>query len=1186
MDQQSQQAASTPQIRSRITVVCAECKRLKLKCDRRSPCSSCTKRDTVARCIYSPAAAEKVDLHSLNNRLMQVEATLAQLTAGTFQSTYPPAQPQHVPGASSPALTPPAANPTPNRGAPVPTNNHHNHHPAAVTTHVHDSPCPLALSLDELRCAWLDSADPARYTRAAPGRSVPPVKLELSPEGLDRQMRLRSKLNPGTYPHSRHPNPQPFLPPVSAYYPTSTQGSYGSSSYTHPIPSVTPEVLNLLPSTPTCLRIFAQAKIVLSQRPIPLPAGWRRFEHKALALLSRRSGLAYSSGSVDSIGQSDGESESGRSASAPKERKRAEETLPFLALTAAILAIGASVSPLEELGGESINAGFLHALSQQALSVWEASSCRKSEKESISFLVACLAGIGYLLLVTPDGVESEGREGEDTMGGKPRVIFPLVGKMVNVAREIGLGKERAAWQEEGSEVTSNPRQQRQRALDDFRRVIWWDVMFYDLFTSDALGHPSLISPLSYSVKIPELANNVYDQSTKKYIIARCRLTHLAHRVKHRLSHPDCCCGYTFDQATALEEDVRRWSRESLLQDDDEKDDEKKHSWELCIAAQLLVLRAYVPFLISGSSAAAGKKQASGVPSPGKVSGKPGLGEKPQIQGSAVANATQSCLGAAQAILRLGNKLHVSLSKEPSNSSTTVGPVLMDFYPLERMVLDAIVITQSSTAVSVVSEAEVRRGLEIMVEREFALGKERKEIWDMMKQRVYTTGKLQISTQGAQSNVKRKHDQLDSPVPAGGTEAPPSKKSDGSAPKHAKTMTGHPVMGVRYREGRMLPTGPLRPVQNEYERRRDTERSYTSMSNPSASEVNGGQTLVQMDGPAHPHQAHQHMGSYVNSPTSYSDHSTLQTQPQHRVSVDHSMLDAYFVFQTHHRPSFDQTQTKSIYRFDEGPGPSTAFVEYASSNAGVTGTQGSSSSSSPYQPTTPSFNAPQFGSPENLSNRTPADSPTVSFGGSDGQPVANYSVGGPPKFGPDSRAPFENPRPSFMTENPQPQVFDKMPPPSTFPHSGIESPTLNGSSTSVESHSHSPPQFGVPAPDVGHSSAGYFHPGSSVGPYDGGGMHQLGMRMEDSVPGTPIYEKPHMLYDKAQQHQILQHGGHSVNVNGHPQHAMMSNSFVGEQAQGLSITGGPQPSHHPSHQTWTPTHQQQTLVGVSTGQHFW
>ncbi|KAI0080388.1 hypothetical protein K474DRAFT_1589782, partial [Panus rudis PR-1116 ss-1] len=61
-------------IRSRITV----CKRLKLKCDRRTPCSSCLKRDTVQRCVYSQAAAEKIDVQSLHNRLLAVEGTLAQ----------------------------------------------------------------------------------------------------------------------------------------------------------------------------------------------------------------------------------------------------------------------------------------------------------------------------------------------------------------------------------------------------------------------------------------------------------------------------------------------------------------------------------------------------------------------------------------------------------------------------------------------------------------------------------------------------------------------------------------------------------------------------------------------------------------------------------------------------------------------------------------------------------------------------------------------------------------------------------------------------------------------------------------------------------------------------------------------------------------------------------------------------
>ncbi|KAH8990735.1 hypothetical protein EDB86DRAFT_2801882, partial [Lactarius hatsudake] len=65
-------------IRSRITV----CKRLKLRCDRRNPCGSCVKRDTVQRCQYTAAAAEKIDVQSLHNRLQIVESQLAQIFAG------------------------------------------------------------------------------------------------------------------------------------------------------------------------------------------------------------------------------------------------------------------------------------------------------------------------------------------------------------------------------------------------------------------------------------------------------------------------------------------------------------------------------------------------------------------------------------------------------------------------------------------------------------------------------------------------------------------------------------------------------------------------------------------------------------------------------------------------------------------------------------------------------------------------------------------------------------------------------------------------------------------------------------------------------------------------------------------------------------------------------------------------
>ncbi|QRV98999.1 Fungal specific transcription factor domain [Ceratobasidium sp. AG-Ba] len=81
-------------IRSRITVVCAECKRLKLKCDRRAPCSSCVKRETTARCVYSAAAAEKIDVQSLHNRVSALEESWRSWT-NTQPGQTPTIPPPH-----------------------------------------------------------------------------------------------------------------------------------------------------------------------------------------------------------------------------------------------------------------------------------------------------------------------------------------------------------------------------------------------------------------------------------------------------------------------------------------------------------------------------------------------------------------------------------------------------------------------------------------------------------------------------------------------------------------------------------------------------------------------------------------------------------------------------------------------------------------------------------------------------------------------------------------------------------------------------------------------------------------------------------------------------------------------------------------------------------------------------------
>ncbi|EKM56677.1 uncharacterized protein PHACADRAFT_172347, partial [Phanerochaete carnosa HHB-10118-sp] len=98
-----------------------KCKRLKLKCDRRTPCGSCMKRDTMTRCVYSQAAAEKIDVQSLHNRLLAVEGQVATLTATQsvsnpsippFRSTYPVSSAQTSFSAPSPGASHGSSRPT------------------------------------------------------------------------------------------------------------------------------------------------------------------------------------------------------------------------------------------------------------------------------------------------------------------------------------------------------------------------------------------------------------------------------------------------------------------------------------------------------------------------------------------------------------------------------------------------------------------------------------------------------------------------------------------------------------------------------------------------------------------------------------------------------------------------------------------------------------------------------------------------------------------------------------------------------------------------------------------------------------------------------------------------------------------------------------------------------------------
>ncbi|RDB23758.1 hypothetical protein Hypma_009400 [Hypsizygus marmoreus] len=511
--------AAAPQIRSRITVVCAECKRLKLKCDRRTPCGSCMKRDTVARCIYSPAAAEKVDLHSLNNRLMQVESILAMVTAGKapppFQSTYPLAQ------------------------VPIPTN-------SKPRAHLATPPLISSISIrsDDLANIWLAQCQLDLYSSGSHPEQVASdssyVKLEPSPIDIlstpfhENIIVVDDSLT-NTTSSSIHRN----LPPIHAYYPSSstappdtalpreqgqsTQYTYRAhnpylsqfsspsspfppqrdyefppsthtplpllTSHSPSKPSVTPALLAVLPPPPVRTKLLSRARAAYPH--LALVTHWSRIAE--LADGGEKTTLARAIFGIDSSSKPSN-SESTTSTS------QTMTALPLFACLCFVLALGA-LEPNNDLPADPV---FLSALGGQALSVWEQYTAGPKEvgrersddgglgkeverdKEDVDHLVAGLLQVKYLMCT--------GHRGSTAA---LEAIFPLVGKLVNEARGLGFGRD--------PEEDMNMNSKRSAKSDERRRTIWWDIMFYDAFVSDALCQPPLVPLLSYSTRLPAIA---------------------------------------------------------------------------------------------------------------------------------------------------------------------------------------------------------------------------------------------------------------------------------------------------------------------------------------------------------------------------------------------------------------------------------------------------------------------------------------------------------------------------------------------------------------------------------------------------------------------------------------------------------------------------------------------------------
>ena len=207
-------------------------------------------------------------------------------------------------------------------------------------------------------------------------------------------------------------------------------------------------------------------------------------------------------------------------------------TLSFFAAAAAGFALGALAWQEENRRSMdearlAVSADNLWALSKQTLSVFEASS-----PPDLDSLVAMIMQTLFLL-----------------HDGKPRIdhtLFPLIGKMVNIARGMGLAVDPDEYGNKKYSVFDA----------EMRRRVWWDVYYYDLyvdplyfralnlifdampsFVSDCMGMAPLIADDLHTCKLPSDVNDesfhpgssslpvkadAGSESTSSYFVQKCR----------------------------------------------------------------------------------------------------------------------------------------------------------------------------------------------------------------------------------------------------------------------------------------------------------------------------------------------------------------------------------------------------------------------------------------------------------------------------------------------------------------------------------------------------------------------------------------------------------------------------------------------------------------------------------------
>ncbi|CCM05634.1 uncharacterized protein FIBRA_07863 [Fibroporia radiculosa] len=662
-----------PHIRSRITVVCAECKRLKLKCDRRTPCGSCLKRDTVTRCIYSQAASEKIDVQTLHNRLCVVESALGTMFNGAHSPLLAPVYAELSPQAKE--LIASMGSPdvvTPNRTAPVqpvaPVRLHAHPSSDRALIAVGASGSSVLINLEDVASIWLvelDELNPSSTsaselsTNPAGSSGGARVKLEPTPVLMPPVPSLlsasRDSFSPGRL-NSTFVPPVPyetFLPSASA---PSTHVATSTNMFPPAIPSTnlneTPQVtlvlLNRLPPASARAQYMHALEETMALHPcfnvkhftqrmeamfVWGDAGGFNFPPSnsvktgAPAPANSMKALAHevfygqppANGKPSKVGKDVGRSTVPHhgAGSPPK------PTLSFFAAASAAFALGALASGGDPPGdlssdgssgeeSERCNPAALFALSEQALALFE--------KTSLYDLDAVIAMVLQILYQLHDGQMSVAQG-----------VFPLVSKAINVARMMGLANDPDEFPGTYSLFEA-----------ETRRRVWWDIFYYDLYISDCMGHPPLIPDNSFTTRMPaEVDEEHFSPSSTTlpavpsgegiergttYFTLKCRLAQLVKNVKKQTFKDPLSedpSELSIEQAANFEAEVTTFlstlpptfclelhgDLADLSLPSSVSPRLQAQKCELAILANRLILKLYLPFLKEASSAGAARHQA-------------------------------------------------------------------------------------------------------------------------------------------------------------------------------------------------------------------------------------------------------------------------------------------------------------------------------------------------------------------------------------------------------------------------------------------------------------------------------------------------------------------------------------------------------------------------------------------------